>query len=59
MTNKEASEILCEAISTFNNNPDNLENFRLYLNCHFHEWIERYASTPEDLANEFKNFAEM
>ena len=59
MDNKECAKILADAIRTFAEKPDNIDNFQWYLEQHFDVWIEKWASTPDGLADEFKRFAEM
>ena len=39
--------------------PDNLDNLESYLSCHFEKWLEIWANSPEGLAAEMKEFAEM
>ena len=55
---KQAAEF-CEAIRTLAGNTGNLENLESYLSRHFSEWISKWANSPEDLAAEMKEFAEM
>jgi hypothetical protein len=55
---KEALD-LCNAIRIFAENPDNLDNFECYIAHHFPVWLERWANSPEGLANEFNRFATM
>ena len=47
------------AIKTIANKPENLDNLESYLSYHFAEWLEKYANTPEDIAAEMLEFAEM
>lgn len=49
----------CAAIKTLASKPENLENLESYLSCHFPEWIEKFATTPEDIAAELSQFANM
>ena len=56
---KEESKIFVDAIKILAENPDNLDNLESYLSVHFPEWLARYANTPENLAGEMKQFAEM
>ena len=49
----------CEAIKTIASKPKNLENLELYLSMHFSEWLEKFASTPETLTAEMREFTEM
>ena len=55
---KQAAEF-CEAVRTLANNTENLENLESYLSCHFEKWLKTCANTPEGLAAEMKEFAEM
>lgn len=48
-----------EAIKTIAGKPENLNNLESYLTYHFPEWLEKYANTPEGLAAEMKEFANM
>lgn len=47
------------AIIALANSPEHMSNFVSYLTTHFPEWLEKYANTPEGLANEFAEFANM
>lgn len=54
---EDAAAQLAEAIRVFAENPENLYNFECYLSRHFKKWLENYANTPENMAQEFANFA--
>ena len=56
---KQAAADFVEAIKLIATKPDNLDNLESYLSWHFSEWISKWANTPEDLAEEMKEFAEM
>ena len=56
---EEQATQFCEAIRALANKPENLENLESYLSRHFSEWISKWANTPEELAAEMKEFAEM
>lgn len=58
-TYDEAAETFCQAISLLASKEDNLLNLESYLRYCFASWMETYANTPEKLAAELKNFAEM
>ena len=58
-TQAKAAEDFVNAIKTIANKPENLDNLELYLSYHFSEWLEKYANTPEDMAAEMREFAEM
>lgn len=49
----------CEAIRTIASKPENLNNLESYLTYHFAEWLQKYANTPEGLAAEMREFANM
>ena len=49
----------CDAIRELANKPENLQNLESYLGYHFDKWLEKYASTPEDMAAEMSIFAQM
>lgn len=57
--NAECAEVFIKAIKTIADKPENLENLKLYLEHHFNTWLEKFADTPECLAYEMKQFAEM
>lgn len=40
-------------------NLENLENLENYLSRHFSAWLEKYAGTPEDIAAEMQQFAQL
>ena len=47
------------AIKEIASKPENLDNLESYLSCCFPEWLEKYANTPEKLAAEMAEFANM
>ena len=47
------------AIKIIANKPENLDNLESYLSYHFSEWLKKYANTPEDIAAEMREFAEL
>ena len=49
----------CNAIRELASKPENLQNLESYLEYHFDKWMEKYASTPDDIATEMSNFAQM
>lgn len=51
------AKMLCDAIRTMANNPFAIDNFECYLTRHFAAWLDIYASTPVEMATEFKQFA--
>jgi hypothetical protein len=56
---EENARIFCEAIKTISEKNENLENLENYLSNHFPGWLARFANTPEAMASELKEFAEM
>ena len=58
MSNTECAKVFIKAIQTIADNPENLENLKLYLERHFNTWLEKFADTPEGLVYEMKQFAE-
>ena len=51
------SKIVVDSIKELCENPESLENFQCYLAMHFDIWLEKYAFTPDRMAEEFKMFA--
>ena len=49
----------CDAIRELANKPENLQNLESYLEYHFDKWMEKYARTPDDMAAEMSDFAQM
>ena len=49
----------CDAIRELASKPENLQNLENYLEYHFDKWMEKYASTPDDIAAEMSSFAQM
>lgn len=47
------------AIKAIAGKPENLENLESYLTMHFSAWLTKYARTPDELAAEMKEFANM
>lgn len=47
------------AIKEIAGKPENLDNLESYLSYHFPEWLKKYANTPEKLAAEMAEFANM
>lgn len=58
MYEKEALQV-AEAMQKLAEKPDNMGNFVSYLTYHFPAWLEKYANTPENLACELREFANM
>lgn len=54
-----AAAVFVNAIRALNDSPAALDNLESYLSWCFTEWLEKYANTPEGIANELKNFSEM
>ena len=55
----ESAKMFVNAIKTIASKENNLSNLESYLSYHFQTWLEKYANSPEGLANELKQFAEM
>ena len=53
------AEQFCNAIRELANKPENLQNLESYLEYHFDKWMEKFASTPDSIAWEMSNFAQM
>lgn len=49
----------CDAIRTLAANTEALDNLESYLSYHFRAWIKNHASTPDDITEELKYFANM
>ncbi len=49
----------CDAIRELANKPENLQNLESYLEWHFDKWLEKFANTPDCIAAEMENFAQM
>ena len=54
-----SASVLCKAIKKLAENLDTLDNFESYLSHHFDTWLEKFASTPEDMSSEFQHFSEI
>lgn len=54
---KYTAQTFCDAVRKLGNNPEALENLQVYLEHHFGEWLKKWADTPDDLAEEMQNFA--
>ena len=53
------AKIFVDAIREIASKPENLDNLECYLAYHFDKWLEKWASTPEELAAEIHHFASM
>ena len=53
------AEQFCNAIRELASKPENLQNLESYLERHFDKWLEKYANTPDGMAAEMSEFAEM
>ena len=49
----------CDAIRELANKPENLQNLESYLEWHFETWMEKFANTPDGMAAEMSEFAQM
>lgn len=54
---EEEANMFCNAIKSFAENPNALENFESFLSFSFGLWLKKYANTPENIASEMMNFA--
>lgn len=59
VNNEECAKLFVEAIRTIASKSENMNNFESYLSSNFDRWMEKFANSPEGLANELKLFAEM
>ena len=57
--NEKLALIMADSIVKLAADTEKLNNFTSYLTAHFPVWMNKYANTPEGLANEFKEFANM
>ena len=57
--NEKAASAFVAAIKTIASKPENLNNLEHYLTYHFTEWLCKYANTPEGIAAEMREFANM
>lgn len=58
-TKEKLATMFVSAIKEIASKPDNLDNLECYLSHHFDVWMEKFASNPEGLVSELKQFAEM
>lgn len=58
-SNEKAAAAFVAAIKEIAQKPENLNNLESYLIYNFPVWLAREASTPEDLAAEMQEFAQM
>lgn len=49
----------CDAIRELANKPENLQNLESYLEWSFDKWLEKFANTPDCMAAEMVNFAQI
>ena len=56
---EKAAAVFVEAIKTISTKPANLDNLESYLSYHFPVWLKRWANTPEAIAAEMREFANM
>ena len=56
---EKAASDFCEAIKIIASKPENLANLESYLIYHFEEWLMKYANSPESMAAEMREFANM
>ena len=53
-----ASEFI-NAIRELASKPENMNNLESYLSYHFETWLKKYGTSPENLTDEIKHFAQM
>ena len=53
-----ASEFI-NAIRELASEPENMNNLESYLSYHFETWLKKYGTSPENLTDEIKHFAQM
>ena len=56
---EKAAKVFIADIKEIVAKPENLENLKNYLTFHFAEWLNKYAGTPEGMAQEMTQFAKM
>lgn len=59
MRYEKEAKIFTNAIKEIAKKPENINNLESYLSRHFSSWLKKYASDPENMAEEMKEFAEM
>lgn len=59
MSQKEAAKMFVKAVKAIAEKPQSLVNLEFYLGHHFEEWLQKYASTPGDMASEMKEFSNL
>ena len=59
MSNAECAKVFVDAIRKLAKKPENIDNLESYLSNHFDIWMKVFAGTPETLAFEMEQFAEM
>lgn len=53
------AKVFVDAIKEIANKPNNLDNLESYLSYSFGPWLEKWANSPANMADEMRNFAEM
>lgn len=56
---EQEAKSFCEAVRILASHEDRLENLEAYLSRFFKAWLEKFASTPEGLADDMLFFANM
>jgi len=56
---EKCARVFCDAIRTFTENPENIENLESYLSSNFTKWMKVWANSPEGIASELHTFANM
>lgn len=55
----EPAQMVVEAIRTFAEHPERLDNFESYLRNCFGPWVKKFANNPNGIAAELKYFSEI
>lgn len=59
MKYEKEAKTFCKAIQLLAENSARLENLENYLSCHFSEWLEDWADTPQKIAWEMLDFSKI
>lgn len=59
LNNEENAEYMKRALDNFVEHPERIDNFVSYLSLHFSVWVQKYANTPDGIANEFLSFSQI
>lgn len=56
---EDAARLFVRSIAEIASKPRHLDNLEAYLTHHFEEWLQKWANTPEGMAYEMKEFANL